>query len=193
MTDALPCRPDARACKAPRVAFGAWLATLALVAAAVGSLAFPPRAVAEDDFLPPEQAYRYTVRADGSQLTITYAIEKGYYLYKKRMGAATDTPGVTLGTPALPKGLPHSDEFFGEQEIYRKAVTFTVPYTVQGAAPSTLNLKLKLQGCADAGLCYPPQTWPTQVKLPAQKAQAAAGASRPTGSARRPRARTASA
>jgi thiol:disulfide interchange protein DsbD len=190
MTDALPCRPTAheralatraRASGAPvraraRLAarLAAWFATLASVV--VASVAFAPAALADDDFLPPEQAYRYTVRADGSQLTITYAIEKGYYLYKKRMGAATDTPGVTLGAPVLPTGLPHSDEFFGEQEIYRQAVTFTVPYTVQGAAPATLNLKLKLQGCADAGLCYPPQTWPTQVRLPAQKAAVSAAA-----------------
>jgi thiol:disulfide interchange protein DsbD len=183
MTDALPRRSTprdpatadrVRAAGAPvraRARLAAWLATLASVVAA--AVAFAPAAFADDDFLPPEQAYRYTVRADGSQLTITYAIEKGYYLYKKRMGAATDTPGVTLGAPVLPTGLPHSDEFFGEQEIYRKAVTFTVPYTVQGAAPATLNLKLKLQGCADAGLCYPPQTWPTQVKLPAQQAAGA--------------------
>jgi thiol:disulfide interchange protein DsbD len=164
----LPCRPI------PHVR-GAWFAAFAAVFALVLQFAAAPTR-AEDDFLPPEQAYRYTVSADGSQLTVTYAIQKGYYLYKKRMGAATDAPGVTLGTPVLPQGLPHSDEFFGEQEIYRQSVTFTVPYTVQGAAPAVLDLKLKLQGCADAGLCYPPQSWPTRVALPAQPAAAAVGA-----------------
>lgn len=159
MTDAFRLRPSLVRLRWPLAAL------LALLATFVG-----PAAHAEDDFLPPEQAYRYTVRADGSQLTVTYAIENGYYLYKKRMGAATDTPGVALGTPVLPKGLEHSDEFFGEQEIYRKSVTFTVPYTVQGTAPAAMALKLKLQGCADAGLCYPPQTWPTQVSLPARTA-----------------------
>lgn len=144
---------------------------LLLATAALGLAAAPARAA--DDFLPPEQAYRHQVRATDSQLEVTYTIAKGYYLYKKRIGFATDTPGVTLGTPVLPPGLPHSDEFFGEQEIYRGTAKFTVPYTVTGARPATLALKLKLQGCADAGLCYPPQTWPTQVALPAKAAAAA--------------------
>jgi thiol:disulfide interchange protein DsbD len=143
---------------------GSWLATAALLLLA---LALVPASHAADDFLPPEQAYRYRVSADSGRVTVTYTIQKGYYLYKKRIGFATDSPAVKLGTPVLPKGLPHSDEFFGEQEIYRDTVTFTVPYSATEGRPAAISLKLKLQGCADAGLCYPPQTWPVSVMLPA--------------------------
>jgi thiol:disulfide interchange protein len=147
-------------------AFRTRLAALALLL-----IAAVPAARA-DDFLPPEQAYRYTLAADGSNVTVTYTITKGYYLYRKRMGFVADTPGVTFGEAKFPKGLPHKDEYFGDQEIYRDTAAFVVPYTVTGARPATLNLKLKLQGCADAGLCYPPQTWAAKVALPAQKADA---------------------
>ncbi|MFO0335003.1 MAG: protein-disulfide reductase DsbD domain-containing protein, partial [Pseudomonadota bacterium] len=130
-----------------------------------------------DDFIPPEQAFRYTVRATGDALEVTWNVTQGYYLYRKRMGFATDTPGVTLGAAAFPKGLPHEDEFFGRQEVYRGANNvFRVPYAVAGARPAAIDLKLKLQGCADAGLCYPPSTWTTKVALPTQAAGAAGGA-----------------
>src|SRR6185436_18728697 len=80
--------------------------------------------------------------------------------------------GVQLGTPAWPKGEDHTDEYFGTQEIYRKAMEVAVPFTVTGDRPSKLALDLKLQGCADAGLCFPPQTWKTEVIVPAANVSA---------------------
>jgi thiol:disulfide interchange protein len=139
-------------------------------------LALAVPAAHADDFLPPQEAYRYALAADGSTVTVTYTIAKGYYLYRKRTSFVSDTPGVTFGEAKFPKGLPHQDEYFGEQEIYRGTASFVVPYTVTGARPAALNLKLKLQGCADAGLCYPPQTWAAKVALPAQKADAGGAA-----------------
>jgi thiol:disulfide interchange protein len=147
---------------AARPWLAAWLATIGCAILAAG----PARA---EDFLPPEQAYEYAVEAHDRSLLVTYNIRDGYYLYRKRIGFATDTPGVTLGAAEFPKGLPHSDEYFGEQEIYRGSATFRVPYTLAaGRAPAAVDLKLKLQGCADAGLCYPPQTWTTRVMLQRQ-------------------------
>ena len=151
------------------------LRLIALLALWLASLSAGPAAVAaEDEFLPPQQAYEFVVRAEPEALLVTYHIRDGYYLYRKRIGFATDTAGVTLGGVGYPKGLAHRDEYFGEQEIYRGAATFRVQYTVIGARPPALDLKLKLQGCADAGLCYPPQNWAAHVPLPAVAAAATA-------------------
>jgi thiol:disulfide interchange protein DsbD len=128
---------------------------------------FADVAAAKDDFLAPEQAYQYSARIAGDQLIVSWKIAKGYYLYKKRMGVASSMSTAQLGAPAWPKGEMHSDEYFGEQEIYRGAVDVPVPLSFPGPRPSKLAVELKLQGCADAGLCYPPLTWKTDVDVPA--------------------------
>lgn len=149
--------------------------TALLAVLILGCAALAPVASAKDEFLPPEQAYRYSARVAGDQLIVSWQIEKGYYLYKKKMGVASAMSSVQLGQPAWPKGEAHSDEYFGEQEIYRGKVDVAVPLSVPGPRPSQLAVELKLQGCADAGLCYPPLTWKTQVALPpAASAQASA-------------------
>ncbi len=124
----------------------------------------PAVAIGEDEFLPPEQAFKYTATADESQVTVEWQAIQGYYLYKKRMGLSAATPGVTVGESVYPKGEVHKDEYFGEQEIFRGTFKVTAPLT--GAkAGDTVALKLKWQGCADAGLCYPPSVWDASVKV----------------------------
>lgn len=124
-------------------------------------------AQAKDDFLSPDKAYRYTTRVEGDRLIVAWDIEKGYYLYKKKMGVVSASPDTQLGEPQWPKGEDHTDEYFGTQEVYRGKVEVPVPIVISGARPAALNVELRLQGCADAGLCYPPQKWKTEVKLPA--------------------------
>jgi thioredoxin:protein disulfide reductase len=124
----------------------------------------PALAIGEDEFLPPEQAFTYTTTADEKTVTIEWRVTKGYYLYKKRMGLESATPGVTIGESVYPKGEIHKDEYFGEQEVFRN--TFKVSAPLSGAkAGDTVALKLKWQGCADAGLCYPPSVWDASVKV----------------------------
>jgi thiol:disulfide interchange protein DsbD len=144
-------------------------------------LAAAAAATAGDDFLPPQQAYEYAVQADAHALLVTYNIRSGYYLYRKRLGFTTDTAGVTFGDVLFPRGETHHDDYFGDQEIYRGSATFRVPYSTGTRGPAALELTLKLQGCADAGLCYPPQNWVTHVTLPA-----AAAGSTGSGSSRTP-------
>jgi thioredoxin:protein disulfide reductase len=130
-------------------------------------LLFVQAAAAKDDFLPPERAYRYTTRVAGDRVIVAWNIEPGYYLYKKKMGVVAAASTVQIGEPLWPKGEDHTDEYFGTQEIYRGKVEVPVPFTIAGARPAKLALELRLQGCADAGLCYPPQKWKTEVALPA--------------------------
>jgi thiol:disulfide interchange protein DsbD len=128
-------------------------------------------ALGEDEYLQPEDAFKYTATADEQNVTIEWRVTKGYYLYKKRMGVEAAAPGVTVGDSVYPKGEIHKDEYFGEQEIFRD--TFKVTAPLRGAkAGDTVALKLKWQGCADAGLCYPPSVWDASVKVVAAGASA---------------------
>lgn len=138
----------------------------AILALALSLLALIQPALAKDDFLPPEKAYRYSVRTEGDQVIVSWKIEPGYYLYRKKMAVASSMATVQLGEPAWPKGEDHTDEYFGTQEIYRGTVDVPVPFTIHSPErPGKLALELRLQGCADAGLCYPPLTWKTEVAL----------------------------
>ncbi len=129
-------------------------------------------AIGEDEYLQPEDAFKYTATADEQNVTIEWRATKGYYLYKKRLGLSAATPGVTVGESVYPKGEVHNDEYFGEQEVFRD--TFKVTAPLSGAkAGDTVALKLKWQGCADAGLCYPPSVWDATVKVAAVTAAAA--------------------
>lgn len=138
---------------------------VAISAALLGALFLVNVAGAKDDFPPPDQVFRYLVEAKGNCLTISWDVAPGYYLYKDRLGVESGTPGVTVGAPDYPKGETHHDEYFGEQEIYRDDFTVTAPLTEMKAGTHEITVKLKLQGCADAGLCYPPSTWETKVTV----------------------------
>jgi thiol:disulfide interchange protein DsbD len=130
---------------------------------------------AEDRFLPPEQVFRYTVTADASSVSVHWSLPPGYYAYKSRMTLESATPGATLGTMVFPKGEVHQDDYFGAQEVFRGDFLVTAPITLSGGADRNVLLKLKIQGCADAGLCYPPQLSDAKVALPASPAQAGGG------------------
>ena len=142
------------------------IARLAWVLFAQLLLLQAPVASAKDDFLSPDKAYRYTTRVEGDRLIVAWDIEKGYYLYKKKMGVVSTSGDAQLGEPMWPKGEDHTDDYFGTQEVYRGKVEVPVPIVITGSRPPVLNVELRLQGCADAGLCYPPQKWKTRSSSP---------------------------
>jgi thiol:disulfide interchange protein DsbD len=119
------------------------------------------------EFLPPQEAFKYSAEVRDGQLQLRYQITDGYYLYRNRLGF--EASGAALGTPSLPRGEDHEDDYFGRQEIYRGSLAITIPIQPDPGARD-FELTLKLQGCADGGLCYPPQTWKTRVNLPAAAA-----------------------
>ena len=133
--------------------------------AAFGALPVTPAQGQDQEPLKPEEAYRYAVSDTGDALEIDWAIEDGYYLYRDKLGFESGTKAVVLGTPRLPEGLPHEDEFFGKQQIYREHFYVSIPYRIDGARPQTMDLTIKAQGCADMGICYPPQSWTETVSL----------------------------
>ncbi|HZV37215.1 MAG TPA: protein-disulfide reductase DsbD domain-containing protein, partial [Pseudoxanthomonas sp.] len=137
-----------------------WLRSLmALLALA---LAFPAAAVDENDLLPVDQAYVLSASAPSrDRIELRWKIHDGYYLYRHRTSATAT--GFTSGPLQLPPGTPHEDEFFGKVETYRGELLGALTGT---ASADTVTLKVKYQGCADAGICYPPQTRTLTVALP---------------------------
>jgi thiol:disulfide interchange protein DsbD len=118
-----------------------------------------------EDPLRPQDAYRYVVSDTGSAIEVDWAIEEGYYLYRNKLSFESNSENIKLGAARLPEGLPHEDEFFGKQQVYRDNFYVSIPYTVDGERPETMELVIKNQGCWDGGLCYPPQTWAEDVEL----------------------------
>ncbi|MDW8478866.1 MAG: protein-disulfide reductase DsbD family protein [Xanthomonadales bacterium] len=104
---------------------------------------------------------------DPERLRIDWEIRPGFYLYRHRLALESEDPAIVLGTPELPPGQPIEDEFFGRVEVYREAVAMTVPLTRRPAAAVRARLELRAQGCADLGLCYPPQRLSLELALPA--------------------------
>ena len=130
-----------------------------------------------DEFLSPEDAFKVGARATApDRIEITYAVAKGYYLYRDKLKFGTAANDhAALGAPGLPEGETKTDEYFGEQVVYHHSFVVQLPVSRAGTAGFTLPLKLTWQGCADAGLCYPPQTRMFDVALPPADGSAAAG------------------
>ena len=133
---------------------------------------------AANDVLKPEQAYRYEVSAGDNSVSVHWHIQPGYYLYRQRIGFASRSPDVTLGSAQFPKGETHTDEYFGAQEIYRNEAVIRIP--ILKRSTKRFDLEIRSQGCADIGLCYPPQVWTASVQLPPAPAVAAAPDARPS-------------
>jgi len=123
-------------------------------------------APAEEALIPVDEAYQYVVSDTGVALEIDWAIEECCYLYRDKLTFESGDARIVFSKPELPAGEAHEDEFFGEQEIYRDRFFVTIPYTVSGEQPESMDLVIKSQGCNDViGICYPPQTWTETVKL----------------------------
>ncbi|MBB1472915.1 protein-disulfide reductase DsbD [Luteimonas sp. MC1782] len=143
------------------------LALLVLPCAAIA-------AVDVDDLLPVDEAFVLRAEAtDAGRIELAWTIADGYYLYRHRMGAEPLDAGFDVDARGLqlPAGRRHTDEFFGEVETYRGRVAAVL--TGQAGTAGSTRLKVRYQGCADLGVCYPPQTRTVTVALPGSRSPAA--------------------
>jgi thioredoxin:protein disulfide reductase len=142
-----------------------WAGRVALVA--IAWLALPIQAaVRAADFLDPEDAFRFsaTVAEDGRTVAARFSIADGYYLYHERF-AFVASDGVQLGTPQYPLGKVKFDETFNKEVLtYRGDVVVRLPVESGSGA---FTLTTGLQGCADRGLCYPPEQRTARLLLTA--------------------------
>ncbi|MDW5415625.1 protein-disulfide reductase DsbD [Iodobacter sp. CM08] len=148
------------------------LGTTDLIGMALCTALFAGTAFAEEpSFLEPEQALKMTAKAkDHQTVEVRFAIAEGYYLYKNKVKISADQ-GVELAIGEFPPSLSHDDPNFGKVETYRQQVV--LPVNIKNATSSSFKLTVISQGCADAGLCYPPITQIANIKLPAAMSVAA--------------------
>lgn len=143
------------------------------------SLCLPLAVSAAEELLEVDKAFRLSARAlDAGTLEVRYEIAKGYYMYRDKFAFALEPATVKAGAPQLPPGKVKQDEFFGDVETYRKEVLIRLPFTAPEGL-DTVTLKATSQGCADIGVCYPPNPQTLQVSLAAMSSAPAA----PAGSA----------
>lgn len=140
-----------------------WLwAMLCLVAL----LSWPAASRADDDFLPPEKAFpAAAAMADPNTVRVEFKVPKGYYMYRERFGFALDPQGgATLGQARLPAGEVKYDPTFDKNmEVYHQPLAIDIPVHPAGGQPGDVTLVVTGQGCADAGICYPPME--NRIKL----------------------------
>ena len=138
-----------------------WLAAMALAAPSLAS------AASEEDLLPVDQAYVLTAKAvSRERIEFSWTIAPGYYLYRHRFGVQAVDAAFKTNPLQVPAGKKHTDEFFGKVETYRNQVT-VVQTGAAASGVGSASFKVKYQGCADIGVCYPPQTRMLSVTLPA--------------------------
>ncbi|HIL95482.1 MAG TPA: hypothetical protein EYG51_06130 [Pseudomonadales bacterium] len=126
------------------------------------------------EILPVEDAFRLTAARSGDEVMLYWQITPGYYLYKHRLKATSE---VALGALFMSPGQAKHDEFFGDVEVYYDELEVIVPILSERAEGSlseraegslseraegslsdqAMTLMVEYQGCADAGICYPPQ------------------------------------
>ncbi len=128
-----------------------WLRFVATLMLVFAGIQF---ARAADEFLDPNVAFKLAARAvDERTIEVTFTVAPAYYLYREQFKFVAN--GATLGTPDIPKGKVKFDETFQKNvETHRDVVRITLPVTQAGPK---LQLLVTNQGCADQGLCYPPQ------------------------------------
>jgi thioredoxin:protein disulfide reductase len=119
----------------------------------------------QDEFLPVMEAFQPTAWHDGDTLYIGMDIADEYYLYRHQFAVVSQTENASLGDPIIPEGIFTNDEFMGDVYVFRDQVVLEVPLEAPFSGP--LNIALTFQGCADAGLCYPPE----QTTLEASETQ----------------------
>ena len=113
----------------------------------------------ETDFLPPDVAFRVAARVDGNALKVRWVIADGYYLYKQKIEVKAESPDLMVSAPQLPLGVVKTDPYLGTQEVYTQQVEAgKCLLTRIDAGAHPIQIKVTYQGCAEAGLCYPPIT-----------------------------------
>lgn len=112
----------------------------------------------EEEFLPPDEAFKSSVRMkDATTLEVSYTIAPDYYLYRDKLKFAVTAPAdVTLSSPALPKADVKEDPTFGRTEVYHHDFKVDVPLSRALKANETLAVEVSYQGCSEKGICYPP-------------------------------------
>jgi thiol:disulfide interchange protein DsbD len=147
---------------------GRLAAAFALGLAACGLLA-PLQARAgtctdSDDLMTVDEAFVVEASAPTPDaIRLAWRVAPGCYLYRHQIKVQAEA-GFDAQPLQLPAGEPHQDQYFGRVETYRDRLVALLPGQ---ASAATATVRVRYQGCADAGICYPPQTRTLTVPLAA--------------------------
>lgn len=132
-------------------------------------------------FLPVDEALPFSFAADNGAVVLSWDIAPDHYLYQERISVSSNTEGVELGEPEFSyTGTDTEDEFFGKVTVFYKPVEARIPVKLPEGLREA-ELQVTYQGCASAGLCYPPRpgtcsTTPAPATAQIQQQPAAQGA-----------------
>ncbi len=132
----------------------------------VTALTLMPSASGQVSPLAPEKAFRFSARAlDPHTVEARFSIADGDYLYRDKLHFAVEPAASGLTVPQLPNGKIKEDQFFGRVETYRG--NLIVNLQLQATPPGQkVVVQAESQGCADLGICYPPNIQRVIVALP---------------------------
>ncbi|MGM8931353.1 protein-disulfide reductase DsbD [Salinicola halophyticus] len=113
------------------------------------------------EFLPVDEAFHAYAWHDSKRVYIGIRNQPGYYLYRQRLALESDQPEITLGPLEAPSGQFKHDQYLGDVHVFYDQVEISAPLTGQEQRNPNqpISITLSFQGCADAGLCYPPEHW----------------------------------
>ncbi len=121
----------------------------------------------QDELMDPNDAFAIgPVLADERSVLLSITAAEGYFLYRDKFAFQSATDGVQLGEPVIPPGKVKQDEFFGLVETHRGQLDITVPLLANANGAQSMELLIVNQGCADIGVCFPPQQRSVTVDLP---------------------------
>ncbi len=138
---------------------------------------------ADDEPLPWDEAYKLSAyMLNDTTLRAEWTIHDGYYMYRQKFQFSSADKAVTLDLKKAkyPHGKVKEDEFFGKVETYRHQVAIDIPVSRSSASVGFFTLNTVAQGCADIGVCYPPQKVAVKVNFPSVGGKAAAPAASAT-------------
>jgi len=123
-----------------------------------------------EKFLPPDQAFQLDAIIQEKAVLIRWQIAEGYYLYKEKTAVRSISLKDQNRNLDFPPSITHDDPEFGKVEIYRNSLVLKNPLSNFSSLPAVLTMEIDFQGCADAGLCYPPITKLLQIKTNLEQA-----------------------
>lgn len=140
----------------------------------------------QPQFLPVNQAFQFSSKQSGDRLVLHWQIAPGYYLYRGRIKVTASTPGVSIGTLHFSSpGSPEQDPYFGKVTVFDQDFGATADIKLPEGT-SKAHLTVTYQGCARAGLCYPPQDRQITFTPTHTGASKSAGKARQTGAGQSP-------
>ena len=120
----------------------------------------------EQEFLHPDEAFILTVMPEDSErFQASFRVAEGYYLYRDKTSFSIAGHDAGLMPYQLPEGPVKDDPLFGKVQTWSGDIAIDLRLAGAMAGSDEVSLVANYQGCAEKGVCYPPQTKTLKVAL----------------------------